>query len=266
MSKEQRDGIPDPIKRRVRQRCGYGCVICGAPIYEYDHIIEWSIVKKHEAENITLLCPQHHSEKTKGLLTKEQVVRANSKPFALQEGNNPPLNLNFEGNKASLKVGSLTFINEDVGFGAQLVPILIDGIPLVNIKLVSSKYLISMILFDRYNFPILKAVDNELIFRNDLFDVEMKANRLIIREAAGKILIEMVFKPPNEIIFRRGHLFCNGVEILVTKEGFKVINTNNTFRGTGIFNGPIGLMIGHPQYERGIMAIPKVDRYKNISS
>jgi len=87
---EEKRNIPEAIKREVRQRCGFGCVICGAPIYEYDHIIDWSIVKKHEAKNITLLCPQHHTEKTKGLLTREQVANSNMNPFSLQKGKVSP--------------------------------------------------------------------------------------------------------------------------------------------------------------------------------
>jgi len=31
--------IPLPIQREVRQRCGFGCVICGTLLYEYDHIL-----------------------------------------------------------------------------------------------------------------------------------------------------------------------------------------------------------------------------------
>lgn len=87
--------IPLPIQREVRQRCGFGCVICGLPLYEYEHMEEWAIVKRHVADEITLLCDQHHREKTGGLLPVEVVRAANKSPFNLKEGNSKPYNLHF---------------------------------------------------------------------------------------------------------------------------------------------------------------------------
>jgi hypothetical protein len=81
MVREQRPPIPYEIKREVRQRCGFGCVICGSPLYEYEHMEGWAVVHRHVAEEITLLCDKHHSERTKGLLPKEDVVKANNNPY-----------------------------------------------------------------------------------------------------------------------------------------------------------------------------------------
>ena len=54
--------IPLPIQREVRQRCGFGCVVCGMPLYEYEHLLGWAQVERHVATEITLLCDQHHRE------------------------------------------------------------------------------------------------------------------------------------------------------------------------------------------------------------
>jgi len=59
----ERPAISDPIKREVRQRCGFGCVICGVPIYDYEHMVPHTEVQEHLANNVTLLCPTHHREK-----------------------------------------------------------------------------------------------------------------------------------------------------------------------------------------------------------
>ncbi|WP_198036130.1 hypothetical protein [Salegentibacter sp. T436] len=77
MSKQDKPNsrnIPLPIQREVRQRCGFGCVICGLPLYEYEHMEEWAKVKRHDAEEITLLCDRHHREKTAGLLPKAVII------------------------------------------------------------------------------------------------------------------------------------------------------------------------------------------------
>jgi hypothetical protein len=46
--------VPAEIKRAVRQRCGFGCVLCGVPIFQYDHMIPFAEVQEHTEENITL--------------------------------------------------------------------------------------------------------------------------------------------------------------------------------------------------------------------
>ena len=59
-----RPPIPESMKREVRQRCGFGCVICGMPLYTYEHMLGYVNVDRHVAEELTLLCYQHQYERT----------------------------------------------------------------------------------------------------------------------------------------------------------------------------------------------------------
>lgn len=65
---DDRPPIPAEVELEVRQRCGFACVVCGLPLYEYHHIRPWSEVPEHDPANIVLVCPNHHAEVTKGLL------------------------------------------------------------------------------------------------------------------------------------------------------------------------------------------------------
>jgi hypothetical protein len=87
--------IPLPVQREVRQRCGFGCVICGLPLYEYEHLLGWANVHRHLSEEITLLCDQHHKEKTNGLLPIEDVMEANRSPYNLRDGVSKPYDLHL---------------------------------------------------------------------------------------------------------------------------------------------------------------------------
>ncbi|MFA0438588.1 HNH endonuclease signature motif containing protein [Vibrio sp. 10N.222.51.C12] len=78
---EDRPAIPEPIKREVRQQCCFGCAICGMPFFQYDHIDEYADVQEHTADNLVLLCPNHHSAKTTKKLSKERIRAAKQKPF-----------------------------------------------------------------------------------------------------------------------------------------------------------------------------------------
>ena len=67
--------ISDEIKRLVRQKSFFGCVICGVPVYHYDHIHDYAETGDNQAENLTLLCPTHHQDKTSGRLTRDAVLK-----------------------------------------------------------------------------------------------------------------------------------------------------------------------------------------------
>src|SRR4051794_32123878 len=81
-----RPWMPADIKRAVRQRCGYGCVRCGLPLYDYDHLEGYANLPRHVASELTLLCPNCHDQKTKGLLPNEAVRRANDDPLNRRTG------------------------------------------------------------------------------------------------------------------------------------------------------------------------------------
>ncbi len=71
-----RPKIPPDIKLAVRQKCGFCCVICGCPVYDYDHIEEYATEQKHDANNLVLLCPTCHRKKTNGLISKGRIREA----------------------------------------------------------------------------------------------------------------------------------------------------------------------------------------------
>jgi hypothetical protein len=56
-------------------------VICGIPLFHYDHIEENAEVQEHKKENLTLLSPNHHQMKTSGRLSKAFLLERNSNPF-----------------------------------------------------------------------------------------------------------------------------------------------------------------------------------------
>ncbi|MGK3120436.1 HNH endonuclease signature motif containing protein [Pseudomonas corrugata] len=79
---ETRD-IPEPIKRQVRQECCFGCVMCGSPLFQYDHMVGFAESPEHKVENLVLLCGVCHPDKTHKRISVESVRRARLKPFNL---------------------------------------------------------------------------------------------------------------------------------------------------------------------------------------
>src|SRR5262245_16747171 len=79
--------IPADVKRAVRQACGYGCVICGSAIIEYEHVEPtFENAREHDPDGITLLCPQCHGKVTRKFLSKQTVQNAMLHPKCKEQG------------------------------------------------------------------------------------------------------------------------------------------------------------------------------------
>src|SRR5437588_8359349 len=123
--------IPLPIQREVRQRCGFGCVICGLPLYEYEHLEGWANVQRHVASEITLLCDKHHREKTNGLLPLAEVREADRNPHNRRAGVSHAYDLHYAGSSCELVVGSNEFKRDGLVEGTELIAVAIDRMPLL---------------------------------------------------------------------------------------------------------------------------------------
>ncbi|WP_231733100.1 MULTISPECIES: cell division protein [Colwellia] len=254
--------IPLPIQREVRQRCGFGCVICGIPLYEYEHMEEWAEVQRHVSDEITLLCDQHHREKTGGLLPKEVVSLANENPHNLKEGVSKPYNLHFAGSTVTIEIGSNTFTCQDQGYGTAMVPISVDGTPLIGLILADEHLLLNLVIFDEFNSPVLHIKNNQLYYSTESWDIQLVGTTLTVREAHRKILIEIKFCPPNKVIINRGRFLRNGVEILVRPKNILITNNSFLISGNSVTNCFGGLIIGHHDKPiGGFMAIGSIPRY-----
>ncbi|HHR5900595.1 TPA: hypothetical protein ACS7XC_001497 [Providencia alcalifaciens] len=254
--------IPLPIQREVRQRCGFGCVICGMPLYEYEHMEEWAKVKRHVADEITLLCDQHHREKTGGLLPVEVVKAANQSPFNLKNGVSKPYNLHFSGVEATVEVGGNSFKCNDQGYGTAMVPVSIDGIPLIGIILADGHLLLNIVIFDEFNQPVLHIKNNQLHYSTSPWDIQLVGKKLTIREAHKKILLEIEFFPPDRIVINRGRLLCNGVEVIIRPTNIWITNNATVISNCSAINCYGGLVIGHHnQPIGGFMSLQQVPRY-----
>jgi hypothetical protein len=254
--------IPLPVQREVRQRCGFGCVVCGLPLYEYEHLLGWANVHRHLPEEITLLCDQHHKEKTNGLLPIESVIESNGSPYNLRNCVSKPYDLHFNGDSAEVIIGGNRFTASNQGYGTVLVPLSVDDTPLIRFIIGDDHLLLNLVIFDEFNRPVLHIKDNQLWYCTDPWDIHLVGTKLTVKEARRKILIEIQFCPPNKIIIERGRFLRNGVEVLVRPTNILITNNATLLSGCDTENVPGGLVIGpHKNSLPGFMAFPNLSRY-----
>lgn len=242
-----RPPIPEPVKREVRQRCGFGCVICGLPLYEYDHLIPWADVRQHSPENLTLLCDQHHREKTSHLLPSDAVAAANADPYSRRTGVSRPYDLHYSGDSCEADIGSNLHVWPSLAHDAFTVPLIVDDTPVVLFRGENGHLLLSVQLFNDQNELLVQIVDNQLVFSAAPWDVEFRGRRLTVRGGPGDIFVHMTFEAPARIVIDRAHIWRNGIEIDVSPERVLLVQNQNTISGCTATNCVLGIAIGdHP--------------------
>lgn len=249
MTAENRPPIPEDIKREVRQRCGFGCVLCGLPLYEYEHMLEWSVVKRHVADEITLLCRFHHGEKTNRLLPKEVVVAANKDPWNLRQGVSKPYTLHYSGDSVECIIGDNAFTT---GPGQQtLVPLMIQSEPLVMFDLADGHLLLSLNLYDERGNILLRIYKYELVYSMQPWDVTLVGRTLKLRQAERHINIEIEFAVPNKVHIRKGIFHKGGTEVLVGTDYLYVTNSGSLIGGCSMRGVQNGIVLGNPPQAGG---------------
>lgn len=213
----RRPSIPEATKRLVRQRCCFGCVICGNPIgFQYDHILPYAVENAHHESNITLLCPNHHADKTAARLSQEQVAAANESPANCTSDwtANGPMHTE---SATVLTVGTnVATLDSQTAMRA----LLIDTESLLELRRSpDGRNLLSLDLRDENNDPVLSIVDNELRHLIGVWDSKWVGGRFTLHEAERQILLEILVVPPHEIIIACGRFRANGVEVLVSRDG-----------------------------------------------
>ena len=213
--------IPAEIKRLVRKRCGFGCVICGLGIYEYEHFnLEFNKAKIHEADGITLLCPNHHTKKTTGKLSVETVRIFNAEPKALRQG--------FASEHLDLRTQNPVVILGTARFVSTPVLIQLEEEPILMIKPGEDEeepFLLSATIRDKNGEIILQIVDNQWQTPANYWDVTSEGKYLRIRSASKQVELVLRQEPPDTIVIERLKMAHKGFKIEVS-EGVPMSITN----------------------------------------
>ena len=250
-----RPELSDPIKRTVRQRCGFGCVMCGLPFYEYHHMVAFAVVREHTAENITLLCRQHHGEATNGLLPATTIRDKDNQPFNLTKGKSSPYLLHYGLTSCEFIVGGNTFEN-DTGI-EYFDAIRIDGQTILGFRRENGNVLTTFVYYDENEREIVRILDNELQYFTDLWDVEFVGRRLKIRNETREIIADITFEPPNKVIINRAKMYCNGIGLLVTENGLRTLNEGSAIgiSKCQVVNFRIGFGVGRTEVQHAFKVV-----------
>ena len=279
-----RDDIPSEIKRTVRQRCGFGCVLCGNALFHYDHMEEYSVTKEHEAENLTLLCADHHDRKTRGLLDVQTVREANAKPYCVEKGCTEPFDLPLSGFACHTILGTNRFSTASWG---RFPVIAVDGHELVAVTIDSAgRVLLDMELYDTEDNLLLRVEENAIVIQTpNVWDIEFVGKRdrrnsrlhggglLIVRHALRDVALQMEFRGVAvgrdtsliNIRITKGDIHYRGAHVVVTKDCIGFGGSSTALFGSKQFNTAGGLSVGTPAVPGAAFGICQIPRFNRMS-
>lgn len=213
-----RPPIPAAIRLALRKRCGFGCVMCGSPVFDYEHVDGFEVTG-HDVDRMTLLCPFHHREKTAGRLPVDIVRAADAAPFNVGAKLTAGHPLYFRGAAARVLLGNAALGTKPVdGVGGEYAcGIIVDGAVAVGFRFSDGHLRLDLELRDINNRTMIRIVDGELRLAVSNWDVKFEGRKLQIRSGAGQIMLEMVLNAPDEVHITAAKTYFNHVPIFAGK-------------------------------------------------
>jgi len=210
--------ISSPIRRVVRKKCGFGCVICGLAIYKYHHYNPpFSEARRHDPNKIALLCGSCHTYIHGGMWSEDKIRIAHQNPKCLENGFSHGL-FDFGNNNPTIVFGNSVF--DDVTIIIQVFKTAI--LKITPPETLGSPFRLSGIFCDSNGKESFRIVENEWQGSISNWDVEQKGSRLIVRMGNHKVALRLRVNPPNEFIIEKINMYFKGASINGRMEEFEI--------------------------------------------
>lgn len=229
--------ISSEVRLKIRQKCGFGCILCGNVIIQYHHFNPpYSEAKEHTVEGITLLCGICHQMAHNGIYSSEFIPLADVNPFCGNRGH-AKIKI-FRGNTlVPVKIGtslihaeSILMYDDKLVFGF-LPPEVNNGPIRLNANFTDSN-----------GQEILKIIDNEWLIGHDCYDVQTTKSRMRIRDKLGKTSLEITLSADKTIEVTKIDMYYKGFKIFANKEYFSLkVPQGATLKHKGSSYADIGI-------------------------
>jgi hypothetical protein len=188
--------IPTDVRLEVRKSCGFGCVVCGASIVEYEHVDpEFKNAHSHDPSTIALLCSRCHGYVTRKFWSKEKIKAALADPHSKRAG--------FSWGELDLGPEPPSIQFAGVLLTRCHIPLEVCGRPLFQTHAPESPggpFRLSAVFTNADGTPALEIVENDWKLSSSAWDVELSGGRIVIRNASGGYSLILKLDPPHGVI------------------------------------------------------------------
>lgn len=204
--------IPAEVKKAVRKQDGYGCVICGKMLVDYEHIDPlFCDAMEHNPDYIALLCSEHHDQVTRRILSKRIVKESKAKPYCKQRGF--AVSSYFPHPKdIKIKCGASYFENTK-----KILEI--NGKPIIWIEEEEGQILFNAIFYDNNGNKVGYLNRNTFIALVENCDVYAVASRIEARLKKGVINLELDIEADGIVELKRLSANYGGTKVVINRKG-----------------------------------------------
>ncbi len=239
--------IPTAVKRAVRKRCGFGCVVCGDAIIEYHHMtVGFAAASEHDEKKITLLCGACHSKVTRGIWSNAKIEDHNDNPYCIKN----------EGALTALDIGSdpPTIVFAGSEFRDCRIPVRIYDYPFVLLNppdAPGSPASISAFFANSRGEPSLIISNNEILLRSENWDATASGKQFNIFESERSKNLTLTIEPRKSISVDRIESNMLGWGISGDLNSLRVTPPNGactTYKGVSVAGTHVGFQLGTPGF------------------
>jgi hypothetical protein len=206
--------IPLAVKREVRQRSRFGCVVCGLFLYDYEHFDPpFEDAEEHSPDGICLLCPNHHRRSSRPALPKAEIAKAYRNPKALSRGYAHDADFAALRRPLMVRLGHVVFIDP-----RAMIMFENEEILAINDDEDSGQPVLTGRCYNSDGRVILDIVRSEWRGPIENWDVEQQGSSLIIRHGLRDIALAVEVVSQNELRFTHVHMNIRG-GVLVSRPG-----------------------------------------------
>jgi hypothetical protein len=214
----------EDVKREVRRRAGYGCLICGSAFGQYDHIDpEFANATEHNPDRIFYLCGLHHDLRGRGQLSPEAVRVAAANPCALQAGFSHGA-FDMQTDKPVLHIGQSTGVNCREFLRVNGVTVLAVREP----ETAGGPFRLSANFTDRDGLPIVEIVDNEWRATTSAWDVKTEGRRIKVYSAERNADLVLRTAPPHEFFIEKMQMTSQGYTLRTQGKDFVILTPSGS--------------------------------------
>lgn len=214
---------PAAVRRQLRKEANFGCVICGAPVIEYHHIVPYSEEEHYDPDRMVVLCRNHHAEAGphSEAITRDQLYDHKENPY---NQDIVEYDFYFKSNTPAIQFGGNYF---RLRSETRMVVLQIADQPLIEISLEDGILQFSALLFDKSESLIAELNQNQWWAEtDDVWDLEYSNNQFKIWHQKREIGLEISYDSDNDRISMRGSFYTEDghVQAYPSKTDFRDIN------------------------------------------
>lgn len=233
--------IPENVKRKIRQKSGFGCVYCGFAIVDYHHVDPpFKDAKTHDPDKITLLCGNCHNKVTRGSMSNQTIKRMMLNPKCLQDGFTREF-FDVDVHRPTIKINGSVFTKVNHIIQVYGCSILSIHPP----EQIGAPFTLSGVFFDEDEKKSFIIEKNEWKAYTSNSDIIIKGKNLYVKNGKKENILHIRLNPPNELSIEKMYLQYKGATIKIQDEAVFLTNgkTESWILNTQIFECNIGIEI-----------------------